>query len=266
MQVCPFDDPTVPFPPPGNYAARRDHQRQRQRRPAPRAGQPKWRYFTANPTLDWSPRPRPTNSVVGCWIRRHAGCTSPDRPVPQRRRRPARGTRSPRPARRRFTTVGNNANTHEAWASPLTPGGTAQAPVSPTREYTDAVHRRLEQLQVRPDPAAPGRQRHQRLGDQPVRRAQPDARLLLLPRLHRGRTTTCSSTTSAATATRPRQRPRDRQRPGRRAHRRPAVVPRPRQRQPDRAAGRHPRHHQPVPLPADRRRVLLPVHRRLAST
>ena len=35
-----------------------------------------------------------------------------------------------------MTTLGNNANTHEAWASPLTPGGTAQAPVSPTREYT----------------------------------------------------------------------------------------------------------------------------------
>ena len=33
--------------------------------------------------------------------------------------------------------MGNNANTHEAWASPLTPGGLAQAPVSPTREYTD---------------------------------------------------------------------------------------------------------------------------------
>ena len=30
-----------------------------------------------------------------------------------------------------FTTVGNAANTHEAWVSPLTPGGTAQAPVSP---------------------------------------------------------------------------------------------------------------------------------------
>ena len=42
-----------------------------------------------------------------------------------------------RTARPTLTTVGNNANTHEAWASPLTPGGTAQAPISPTREYTE---------------------------------------------------------------------------------------------------------------------------------
>ena len=35
-----------------------------------------------------------------------------------------------------FTTVGNNANTHEAWASPLTPGGLLQAPISPERHYT----------------------------------------------------------------------------------------------------------------------------------
>ncbi|UUZ58422.1 M36 family metallopeptidase [Nocardioides sp. B-3] len=34
------------------------------------------------------------------------------------------------------TTVGNNANTHEARLSPLTPGGLFQAPISPTREYT----------------------------------------------------------------------------------------------------------------------------------
>ena len=32
--------------------------------------------------------------------------------------------------------VGNNANTHEAWLSPLTPGGLFQAPYSPTRDYT----------------------------------------------------------------------------------------------------------------------------------
>ena len=35
-----------------------------------------------------------------------------------------------------FTTTGNNANTREAWLSPLTPGGFMQAPESPTREYT----------------------------------------------------------------------------------------------------------------------------------
>src|SRR5205085_11779988 len=36
-----------------------------------------------------------------------------------------------------FTTRGNNANTAEAWESPLTPGG-AQRPVHPDRSYIDA--------------------------------------------------------------------------------------------------------------------------------
>ena len=48
------------------------------------------------------------------------------------------------------TTAGNNANTREAWASPLTPGGTFQAPVprpastrrpSPTRGTTPSAPR-----------------------------------------------------------------------------------------------------------------------------
>ena len=43
-----------------------------------------------------------------------------------------------------FTTVGNNANTGEAWTSPLTPGAAGFRPVSPTREYiypwTNAWH------------------------------------------------------------------------------------------------------------------------------
>ncbi len=131
MQVCPYADPTVPFLAPGDYTATVT---------TSDAGgstggtetNPRWRYFTANPTLDFGPA-TPTNSVIGCWLP-GSGCTSPSGPLHNVQAfgpwdTSAGGVPS-------FTTEGNNANTHEAWASPLTPGGAAQAPVSPTREYT----------------------------------------------------------------------------------------------------------------------------------
>jgi extracellular elastinolytic metalloproteinase len=134
LQVCPFNDPTVPFLPPGNYAASVTTSDVA----GPSAGEAgfasKWRYFTANPSLDYSPDTTPSNSVIGCWVA-GAGCTSPTGPF--------RNVAAPGPwdsvastGVGSMTTVGNNANTHEAWLSPLTPGGTAQAPISPTREYT----------------------------------------------------------------------------------------------------------------------------------
>ncbi len=134
MQVCPFEDPTVPFAGAGDYAA--GVTTSDSGTPTTSLGQPKWRYFTSNPTLDWSASTTPSNSVIGCWTAA-AGCTSPSGPF---RNVAAAGpwdfiAKTGTPS---FTTVGNNANTHEAWASPLTPGGLAQAPVSPTREYTDA--------------------------------------------------------------------------------------------------------------------------------
>ncbi|HYF72801.1 MAG TPA: M36 family metallopeptidase, partial [Nocardioides sp.] len=133
MQVCPFDSPTVPFLPPGNYVA--SVTTSDTAGPSTETGFPsKWRYFTANPSLDFSPDTTPSNSVVGCWVSGE-GCTSPTGPF--------RNVAAPGPwdsvaatGVGSMTTVGNNANTHEAWLSPLTPGGTAQAPVSPTREYT----------------------------------------------------------------------------------------------------------------------------------
>ena len=133
MQVCPYDAPSVPVvvgpyaafvtvsdtaPPSGGGAAL----------PSPR-----WRYFTANPALDFRSGTTPKNSVIGCWVQ-GPGCTSPSGPF--------RNVAAPGPwdtigGTSTLTTVGNNANTHEAWGSPLTPGGTAQAPISATREYTE---------------------------------------------------------------------------------------------------------------------------------
>ncbi|HEU5038665.1 MAG TPA: M36 family metallopeptidase [Nocardioides sp.] len=133
MQVCPFDDPTAPFLPPGNYVASVTTSDTEGAGAGPTI-EPKWRYFTANPTLDYSPDTTPKNTVVGCWFP-GSGCTTPTGPF--------RNVAAPGPwdtlagsGAGSMTTVGNNANTHEAWASPLTPGGTAQAPISPTRDYT----------------------------------------------------------------------------------------------------------------------------------
>ena len=65
--------------------------------------------------------------MIGCW-NAAAGCTAPPTPLRNVAAVGPWDTIGPLPT---FTTVGNNANTHEAWLSPLTPGGLAQAPVSP---------------------------------------------------------------------------------------------------------------------------------------
>lgn len=134
MQVCPYDNPTAPFLPPGNYAAAVTTSDTT----TPDAGtvgfNPMWRYFTANPSMGSTGAKTPTNSVIGCWLK-GAGCTAPTGPFNNIAALGAWDTVT-QTGESTLTTVGNNANTHEAWLSPLSPGGTAQAPVSPTREYT----------------------------------------------------------------------------------------------------------------------------------
>ena len=132
IEVCPFDAASVVAGPYvlGVYTSD-------QGAPSAQSLQlnPSWRYFPANPTSD-SAEQTPTNAVLGCWTSEE-GC---DTPPGQLRTDEAFGPwdtvlggNVPT-----STTVGNNANTHEAWASPLTPGGLLQAPVSPTREYAPA--------------------------------------------------------------------------------------------------------------------------------
>ena len=137
-QVCPFDDPTVPFTAPGDYVGvitTSDQQTPAASAPYP----PKWSYFTANPQLDYSPTKVPTNRATGCWETRYQGDRVPgcDTPPGELRNLASRGpwdfdfhTGLPT-----LTTNGNNAMTREAWASPLTPGG-AQMPVAPDRNYS----------------------------------------------------------------------------------------------------------------------------------
>ena len=133
VQVCPFDAPTAPFIGPDQYAASVTLGEGE----TPSAGgdvQAKWRYFDANPTPVFGTTHTPKNSVIGCFVK-GPGCTEPNGPWDNLASR-LPWDADPRTGQSTLTTVGNNANTHEAWASPLTPGGTAQAPVSPTREYT----------------------------------------------------------------------------------------------------------------------------------
>ncbi|WP_395657726.1 M36 family metallopeptidase [Nocardioides sp.] len=153
MQVCPFEDPTAPFLPPGNYVASVTTSDTAGPSTGDAGFEPRWRYFTANPSLDYSAGTTPKNSVIGCWFP-GAGCSSPSGPF--------RNVAAPGPwdvvpgsGVATMTTVGNNANTHEAWLDPLAPGGTAQAPVSPTRDYTTAFtdawnNSRCDPTQLRP--------------------------------------------------------------------------------------------------------------------
>ena len=133
-QICPFDSPTVPFAAPGDYAG--SILVSNTGAPAPSAPfPPKWRYFLANPTLNFSTSHTPTNSIIGCWVK-VSGCTGPEALSNIAAAGPwdtIAGSGGPT-----FTTIGNAAITHEAWGSPLTPGGAAQAPYSLSREYTEA--------------------------------------------------------------------------------------------------------------------------------
>jgi extracellular elastinolytic metalloproteinase len=130
-QICPFDAPTVPLLPPYNYAGTVVTSDQSGTTATPAQPLPRWRYFPSNPSLDWSSTVVSGGSKVGCWAA-ESGCTLPTGALAQ----PWGPPWDFAYAGPTLTTVGDNADTHEAWASPDSPGGTAQAPVSPTREYT----------------------------------------------------------------------------------------------------------------------------------
>lgn len=129
VQVCPFNAASVVV---GQYALAVTTSDTAAPGTGDLAANPRWRWFTANPTLD-SPDETPTNSVVGCWKVGADECAGSPTPLANIA---AFGPWDTIGALPTFTTVGNNANTHEAWASPLTPGGLLQAPISPERHYT----------------------------------------------------------------------------------------------------------------------------------
>ena len=179
MQVCPYDAPTVPVIV-GPYAAFVTVTDAAPRPAAPRCRRRAGATSRPTPpsTSGPAPRRRTRSSAAGPGTRLHLA----ERPVPQRGRPRPWDTVGGTPT---LTTVGNNANTHEAWASPLTPAAPRRRRSRPPAT-TPRSSRTPGTTQLRPHPADPGRERHQRLGRQPVRGPQPDARLQLLPRVHRG--------------------------------------------------------------------------------
>jgi extracellular elastinolytic metalloproteinase len=154
VQVCPYDAPTVPANV-GPYSVSVARSDTAGAAPDNLALNPTWRYFPANPTLGSADGASvPANSVIGCWFP-GAGCTVPTGPL--------RNVAAPGPwdtltvaGTSTQTTAGNNANTHEAWASPLTPGGLFQAPVSATREYTQAFTDAWDNSKCSPEALVPG--------------------------------------------------------------------------------------------------------------
>jgi hypothetical protein len=141
VQVCLFDDPTVPYVGPGNYVGTivtSDSGAATPSAPFP----PRWAHFLANPSLDWSADKAPGNRRTGCWVTENdgspvKGCDTPPGALENLAASGPWDT-DPRTHLPTFTTIGNAAVTHEAWASPLTPGGAAQAPYAPDRSYTPA--------------------------------------------------------------------------------------------------------------------------------
>ncbi len=138
VQVCLFGDPTVPYVGPGDYAGTivtSDSEAGAPGAPFP----PMWKYFLANPTLDYSTGDVPSNRRTGCWVttdggHRVPGCSTPPGALENLAAAGPWDT-DPRTHLPTFTTLGNAANTHEAWASPLTPGGAEQAPYAADRAY-----------------------------------------------------------------------------------------------------------------------------------
>ncbi|MBB6629270.1 M36 family metallopeptidase [Nocardioides sp. KIGAM211] len=158
MQVCPFLNPTAPFTPPGNYAAIATTSDQGTPNAADAQFSPRWLFFAANPSLaSLSSTVTPKNSVIGCWLesKDKDACTLGTGPLVSVAD-PGPWDTTAKTGQPTLTTVGNAANTHEAWGSPLTPGGTLQAPVSPTREYTTAFQDIWNNSKCDPSQLTPG--------------------------------------------------------------------------------------------------------------
>lgn len=132
-QVCPFDEASAVV---GTYALLVNTSDEGAPTPGGGAGlAPTWSYFPANPSMASTKVGKtPSNDVVGCWTDT-PGCTEPTGPFANIAS-PFAWDQVNVAGSSSMTTVGNNANTHEAWGSPLSPGGLFQAPVSPVRDYT----------------------------------------------------------------------------------------------------------------------------------
>lgn len=162
VQVSPFPAPTVPFTPPGNYAGTivtSDRAAPSPALPYP----PKWRYFLSNPSLASYASTgtyADTDRRTGCWVTVYLGATVPGCQTPpgDLNNLAARGPwdydfRANAPTN---TTLGNAADTAEAWVNPLAPGGLNQRPVKADRSYTDAFTDAWNNSRCSPAQLVPG--------------------------------------------------------------------------------------------------------------
>ena len=151
-QVCPFDAASVVV---GQYALLVATSDQGAPSPGGVGFEPTWSYFPANPDFASTAVGKvPGNAVVGCWTRT-PDCTMPTGPF-QNLADPYAWDQVNAAGASSMTTVGNAGNTHEAWASPLSPGGLFQAPTSPTRDYTGEFTDAWNESQCDPTQLRPG--------------------------------------------------------------------------------------------------------------
>jgi extracellular elastinolytic metalloproteinase len=131
-RVCPFTHATADYEAPYTYHG--TISMNPASGPSTSVNTPKWKVFEANPPLSYATS---DSRVIDCWL-----SALPDPNTGECQRAVANiASRAPwdfdvQANSSTFTSHGNNANTAEAWGSPLTPGG-AQRPVSPDRRYID---------------------------------------------------------------------------------------------------------------------------------
>lgn len=137
VRICPFEPPTVPHTAPYSYAGTITLSDT----PPPQVPYPpQWRVFPANPSLTYAPDD--SFRKTWCWVTQVtgipvSGCTpGVHAQKPELNNLAARGpwdynfrTNVPN-----FTTIGNAANTAEAWGSPLTPAEPYR-PTASDRKY-----------------------------------------------------------------------------------------------------------------------------------
>lgn len=93
---------------------------------------PTWKYFTNAPNFDFSST---DTRITGCWTQvAGTACTRKEQNLASRAPWDV-DVSSGLPT---FTTIGNNAQTAEAFTNPLAPGATSTRPVHPDRTYQDA--------------------------------------------------------------------------------------------------------------------------------
>ena len=159
-----------------------------------------------------------TDTRVRWCCRRRRAATRSSATRPRRCRGTSTRATGARPSRR----SGNNAFAVHNWDSndPFTVG-TEPATPRPDRDYDYTWTNQWYDAALQPGDVVhlAAAQRHRRRPGEPVRHAQPHARLVVPPGLHRGDVEHAGRSTSARRAGR---RPRAGQRPGRRHQRRPA--------------------------------------------